>query len=364
MVNVYGKNLSKREFFKLFGDTTQYASATSVVLDSGKSANVRAVYVNTGSGLEYIVLPGRALDIANASYKGISLAWISKTGIVNPKYYESEEINWLRNFFGGLLTTCGLSNMGPPCVDDGKSFGLHGRISNTEAYDISINNEWIEDELNLSVSGKVRESVVFGENLIMRRTISSLAGSSKMTINTSVENIGFEPQPLMLLLHVNFGFPIVSHNSEFYGPVKNVIPRDNAAIQDNGIKSFSVFQEPTPFYKEKVFFLELNAEENGESIILIYNKNLNVGVYEKFSIKELPFFTMWKQMGENDYVVGLEPGNAYPLGRIKTRERKELTLIQPGELKNFNLELGVLDGKEEIESEIRKIDRINNRNKY
>jgi len=68
-------------------------------------------------------------------------------------------------------------------------------------------------------------------------------------------------------------------------------------------------------------------------------------------------------MGENDYVVGLEPGNAYPLGRNKTRERKELTLMQSGELKNFNLELGVLDGKEEIENKKRKIVDINNRNK-
>jgi len=363
MVNVYGKNLSKREFLRFFGDTTQYASATPVILDSGKSTNVRAVYVNTGSGLEYIVLPGRALDIANASYKGMSLAWISKTGIVNPKYYESEGINWLRNFFGGLLTTCGLSNMGPPCVEDGKPFGLHGRITNTEAYDISINNDWIENELNLSISGKVKESVVFGENLIMRRIICSLAGSSKITIKTSVENIGFEPQPLMILLHVNFGFPIVSPHSEFYGPVKKVIPRDNVASQDNGIELYSIFHDPTPLYKEKVFFLELNAEENGDCEILIYNKKLNVGVYEKFNIKELPFFTMWKQMGENDYVVGLEPGNAYPLGRNKTRERKELTLMQPGELKNFNLEIGILDGKEEIENEKRKIDDINNRNK-
>lgn len=40
---------------------------------------------------------------------------------------------FLKSFTAGFLTTCGLGNVGTPCTDQGKSFGLHGTIGNTPA---------------------------------------------------------------------------------------------------------------------------------------------------------------------------------------------------------------------------------------
>lgn len=68
----------------------------------------------------------------------MSVSWISKTGVVSPAYYEKDGKNFLRGFFGGLVTTCGLKNIGRAYGE----MGLHGRISNTPAENISKYCAW------------------------------------------------------------------------------------------------------------------------------------------------------------------------------------------------------------------------------
>jgi hypothetical protein len=50
-------------------------------------------------------------------------------------------------------------------------------------------------------------------------------------------------------------------------------------------------------------------------------------------------------MGEGDYVVGLEPCTWYPEGRAEARRRGELKQIEPGEIKSFDSEVGVVEGE-------------------
>jgi Domain of unknown function (DUF4432) len=75
---------------------------------------------------------------------------------------------------------------------------------------------------------------------------------------------------------------------------------------------------------------------------------LGFGVYESFKQKQLPRFIQWKQMGEGYYVMGLEPANCYVEGRARERENNTLQYIEAGEIKVFEVELGVLDGLAEI----------------
>ncbi len=344
MVNVYGEEINKRDFLRKFGHSNQFAFATSFTYNEGNATGVKAVHVSTGSGLSYTVLPGRALDIANATYKGLALAWISKSGITSPRYYDDEGFHWLRTFFGGLLTTCGLDYMGAPCVDLGEKLGLHGRIGNLEAHDLSVSNDWEGNDLILSISGKVTQARLFGENLLMSRKIISIAGKNIMQIKTTVENLGFKPEPLMILFHMNFGYPLLSRYSKLVAPIKGIMARDDEAKADNGIKNFTVFEDPMPNYKEKVFFLDLGNDKNHDTLILLYNEKLNFGIVQRFNTKELPKFAVWKQLGEGDYVLGLEPGTATPIGRDKVRESGELLFINPGEKKEYDIKIEVLDG--------------------
>jgi len=73
------------------------------------------------------------------------------------------------------------------------------------------------------------------------------------------------------------------------------------------------------------------------------------GFYVKYKKEQLPQFIEWKMMGEGDYVVGMEPANCLVEGRDKERERGTLKFLEPGEKKEFDLEIGVLAGKESIE---------------
>ena len=68
----------------------------------------------------------------------------------------------------------------------------------------------------------------------------------------------------------------------------------------------------------------------------------------RYDRQNLPYLVEWKQMGEGDYVCGLEPGTWAPEGRAEARRRGELRRIAPGETVRFALEfqMDALDKEE------------------
>lgn len=343
MAILFGEELTKEFIMKRVGDISQVAGAKQCELTTGKAKGVSIIEVKTGTGFEFTVLPDRGMDISYASYKGIPISFISKTGIVSPNFYEKDGNGFLRNFYAGLVTTCGLTYMGAACVDEGESLGLHGRISNTPAEDVSVYQEWEENDFVIKLRGKVRESRVFGENITLTRQISTKLGQSKLIIEDIVENHGFNEQPLMLLYHCNFGYPIVSADTKLYSDNIKVTARDDASSL--GLKEYNRFQAPTHDYSEQVFYLDIKPNENNYAQAALFNPEINdagLGVYVKYDKSQLPHLIQWKQMGEGDYVVGLEPGTWYPEGRARAKEKGELIYIKPGEIRKFIMEIGVV----------------------
>ena len=51
-------------------------------------------------------------------------------------------------------------------------------------------------------------------------------------------------------------------------------------------------------------------------------------------------------MGYRDYVLGLEPGNAYPDGRDKARADGSLKTIAPGETISYDVCVEIVDKEE------------------
>jgi hypothetical protein len=74
------------------------------------------------------------------------------------------------------------------------------------------------------------------------------------------------------------------------------------------------------------------------------------GVYVKYNKNQLPRFVQWKQMGEQDYVVGLEPCNCGVEGRRVDEEQGLLQVLEAGETREFDLEFGPLTTLEEVAS--------------
>ncbi|HHV96472.1 MAG TPA: aldose 1-epimerase family protein [Clostridiaceae bacterium] len=336
----------KREMLKYVGDLSQLFGIKDYRLIGGKADGVRAIDIKNGSGLEITVIPDRGLDISYLSYKGINMSYISKTGIVAPQYYDDTGTKFLRSFFAGFLTTCGLVQAGAPCIDEGQEYGLHGRISNIPAEEVYAGTEFIEDTAVMKVKGKVREATFFGENLILNREITVPYGENKFIIYDTVENMGFRDEPLMILYHCNFGYPLLTSKSYFISWSESVYPRDEEAAK--GINEYSRFQLPTPNFKEQVFYHKMKCDDEGKTFAALINPIQQVGIVIWFNKNQLWNLTQWKMMGEGEYVLGIEPGNCHVGGRKKSREDGTLEFIKPGEIRKFKLEVEILEGEEEI----------------
>lgn len=332
MARVFGKEMSRQEIMQRVGDVSQIARITDYRFESGRAEGMRSYEIVTGSGLEFTVVPSRCMDIAWASYKGIPLSFISKAGLSAPGYFEKDGLGFLRNFTCGLTTTCGLTYMGAPCNDQGEELGLHGRISNTPAQNCSARTEWIGDDLVLMVKGQMRESAMFGENMVLEREITTKLGSNQIHIQDTITNEGFEETPLMLLYHCNFGYPLIDSDANLFIESPEVRPRDSRAAE--GIDEWHRFHAPEHGFTEQLYYFDVQANSKGYAQAVIRNNQLldnGLRVTLRFRKDTLPYCSEWKQLGEGDYVVGIEPGTWLPEGRAKARERKELKMLAPGE---------------------------------
>jgi len=348
MAEIFGKKYTREELTRFTGDISQIAGMKEYELLEGKGRGVRALDVWTGTGFFFTVLLDRGMDISEARYCGKSLCWRSSTGDVHPHAFDSRGLGWLRSFFGGLLTTCGLTYCGAPCQDEGEDLGLHGRISHIPADRVCLDAEWKEDDYILSVKGRMRESVVFGENIALIRCIGARLGESKLWIHDVVENQGFRRSPFMVLYHINGGFPAVAEGARLISPTREVRPRDQEA--EIGKEDYHKFTAPIPGFKEKVYYHEMKEDASGLIHCALVNEDFEggFGFYVSYKKSQLPRFIEWKMMGESDYVVGMEPANCGVEGRDKERQRGTLKFLEAGEKKEFDLEIGVLDGKEAI----------------
>jgi hypothetical protein len=347
------KLLTKREILKHVGDAGQLFGIKSYTLTNGRANGVRALDVKNGTGLEFTVLSDRCLDLIGLSFKGVNCSYLSKTGVVSPEYYEKDGNGFLRNYFSGFLTTCGLRNVGSPCNDGGEPFSQHGRINNIAGEEVCATTEWVDDTPVMTISGKMREACFFGEYLTLYRKITCRYGENRIVIHNTVENVGFRKEALMILFHFNMGYPLLDENACLVIPSEKPIPRDPDA--EKGTATFDRSQKPAPAYREQVFYHHLKADEEGNTGVAIVNDELQIAVAIRFNKNQLFNFTQWKQMGEGEYVIGLEPCNCYVGGRTDPQNEGVLDYLEPGETRDFDIIIDLLDGENEIRPFIQRL---------
>lgn len=347
---------SREELLRSTGRLSQMGGVSAFTCAEGRGKGTSTVRVRTATGLEFWVVLDRGLDIVEASYRGSSLCWHSPTGLVRPSFYDRQGLGWLGSFFGGLLTTCGLSTSGAPSTDRGEELGLHGSISNTPAEQTGWSEEWDGEDCIFSVRGLMRESSVFGPNLVLQRTLTSSLRSSGFTLTDTVTNEGFDETPLMLLYHFNFGYPLLTAFSKVYAPSKDVTPVNDWAEQR--LQEWSIFEDPVPYQKERVYFHAMEPRDGKVSVVLVRDQSTaDFGVELRYDASTLPRFAQWKMSGEGHYVLGLEPANCRTLGRAWERQQGTLETLQPGESRQFNIDFQVLDGTDEVAAAVARSSR-------
>jgi hypothetical protein len=329
------------------GHPSQLGGLKPYTLTDGRAAGVRAVDFRTTRGLEFTVLLDRAMDISEARFKGSSLCWRSPAGDVAPAYYDPRGAEWLWTFGGGLLATCGLTQVGPPNEVAGESLGLHGRVSTAPAEQVCIAEQWEKDGRLLEVSGLVREARLFGPCVEMRRTIRARSNGASLALRDRFRNAGPRPAPFMLLYHINTGYPLLDDRSELLLPTADAAPRDAEA--EDGRELFAQFHAPVRGYKEKVYFHTMRPGPDGRVTCALINRRLGIGLRLSYLQSELPAFTQWKMLGEREYVLGLEPGNCNPVGRAGAQRAGTLVELAPGQEVEAGFELDLAEGEAELE---------------
>lgn len=334
---------SAAELSRYTGNMKQIAGVERVILDDGKARGIRAMHVYNDTGLEYDVLLDRGMDIGQARYKGVNLAYMTPTGYANPAFYEEEDVRWLRNWHAGLLTGCGFQNVGIPQSykepePNGPS-GLHGRLSNTPAEQCAGTASWQNDEYVMEVTGKVRTSSFFGENLVLTRSITTTAGTSRLVIKDTVRNEGYRPAPLMFLYHINAGYPLLTEQAVLTAEDHEILPRDDHAAQ--GIDHWQECTAPQEGIQEQCYFHDIPADSDGMAHMSLENQPLGLALTISCRKKELPLFNQWKMMGAGEYVMGIEPCNCRPDGRAAERQNGTLHMLEPQEARDFHVEIAV-----------------------
>jgi len=346
MVELFGQSLSREELQQRVGSLAQAGGITEFTYASGRSRGVRAIQIDTGRLCVDIVVD-RALDIARATLAGVPFVWRSANDIAAPAYYDEHGDEWLRSFFGGWLTTCGLSNFGPSGHDRWGTYGLHGRINNIPADEIDVRTRWEGNRCLFEVRATLRETKALGTNLVLHRRWWTELGSATMHLEDCVVNAACVRAPHMILYHCNAGFPLLGTPTRVHVSHAAIEPRDAEAQE--GLDVWNCGGEPQAAFPEQVFIHTPLACADGKARAAVVNPQSSDGHGLGFEIAydpiSLPALFTWRKLDYGNYVMAVEPANTRAIqGREYAASHGLLPFLDPSEERTYRLDFSALSG--------------------
>lgn len=326
----------------------------SVRLQDGSEDGVRALDVRVMAGLSLLVLCDRGMDLGPAWYRGVPVHWASPTGVVHPSF--TQDHDWLRSFHGGLMVTAGLQNVGPGCREGDETHPMHGRLSSTPARNVCWRVHHHGDVPYVEITGDVRETTVYGADLLLRRTLRLTVGSPVLELHDEVVNQGWADAPLMLLYHFNIGHPTVAEGAQLVAPSAEVVARDEAS--QRALEDHAGVHEPRLGADAQVF--EHRVAQGGDRSVSVCVVNEawaptdGVGVAVRYRPDQLPRLWQWRMLAPGMYLTGLEPANCGVRGRAAERADGDVDVLAPGDRRRFDLQVEVAHGQEALNTMIKE----------
>ena len=276
---------------KKLGNAEQLCMAQRVQVTDGRGNGARQIYVANGK-LNFVLSESNALDILRLWHGGTNVGFVSKNGLY------TASADFLHAFPAGMLYTCGLDAIGgvdghPP----------HGRLHSIPA-EIK---ELAADEKGVRIVAEIRDTALFGENLVLTRTIETAVGSDELKLTDRLENQAFRDEKYCLLYHINAGYPIVDVGAKVSGKFVKSLPRNDWAKHE--MKTMLEVEEPKPGFEENCFF---HVTKDG--VMSLTNRKLGKRFTVKSSLKR---FVQWKSRASGDFVMAFEPCTCWLDGYLK-----------------------------------------------
>ncbi len=287
----------------------QVATAVESVVAAGAAAGSRAVDLRVWNGIDLRLLPDRGLDIGAAWFRGTQLAWISPSGEQGPPPVESlvDRHAWEAAWGGGLVTTCGLSNVGEPS----EGHGLHGSYTARAAMDLKIERTTSE----LTATATITDAP-----FTLYRRIVTTVGQGLVRLDDRVVNDSDWTVAAPLLYHVNIGAPVWGDDAYLETDAREVVPRDSAAAA--GVATWDEPPEVAPGADEWVF------EHVGGTWVRLTSPRVGLELTIRSS---LPRLWQWVDPAAGTYALAFEPANCSILGRAHDIEAGRMPFLDPGE---------------------------------
>jgi hypothetical protein len=308
-------------------------------LEGGLRDSVDLIELDNGH-VRVAIIPTRGMGLWKAWHSDWEIGWQSPVrGPVHPALvplWEPSGIGWLSGF-DELLCRCGLESNGAPEFDSqGRvKYPLHGKIANVPAHKVELTIDGDTGEITLI--GEVDERRLFGNHLRLRSTLKMRAGEPGFQIIDEVQNPSASPAEMELLYHINLGSPLLGSGAMVVAPVKALVPRNARAVE--GLATWDAYGPPEAGFAEQVYLMELLADAQGSTRVLLKSPHGERGLSLKFNLQQLPKFTLWKctQAIQDGYVTGLEPGVNFPNPRSYEKEQGRVIRLAGGERRTFEI---------------------------
>ncbi len=269
------------------GKITNFAEVASLrryTLSEGAGKGLDVLDCDNGK-IRFLLNLSKACDVMQLYHEGQNMSFISKNG------FTGREIPFLSRFEGGMLYSCGLDSVGGR-----EGYELHGMLHNTPAQLVHA----ACDENGILVEAIVRNTALFGRNIVLKRKIFAAIGGDTVSIEDTLVNEGYKCEDYCMLYHINVGYPMLDEGARIVGDVAEYRPRTPFSAECAG-EMYRV-GAPLPDIEETCYFMTLNTPE-----ISIVNEKIGKSLTVSYSADTLSCFVMWKSMVSGDYALGFEP---------------------------------------------------------
>ena len=180
--------------------------------------------------------------------------------------------------------------------------------------------------------------------MVLTREVRIHTEKSAFKVIDRVENQGFAPSPMMLIYHINFGYPFLDAGARIYVNSGHVEPRD--AFAAKGLSIHDLMEAPEIGRAEQCYF---HTGFPGQGFAMLHNEKLGMAAALRFDAKALPLLCEWKCMRAGEYVLGLEPTTSGALSRVDARKNGLLVTLEPGQVYECGFEMELTDDPALIE---------------